>query len=424
MQPYNFAVYQKTANNMKTILSLSAAILLAGTGFAQRALIDGTPLSVANAATRTVTGTIGHSGNFDGMALNADGSKLLAYNETLRRLYLIDALTNAMIDSVTFTTFMGDFTPGPGNTFYYSDNPTTRIYKVDWTTKARIDSSTAFTSGTANLIPRPGTSDIWATIDNQIHVFNHTSMALTAVPSSVPSSSYIAGRLSFNHTGTKAYYGFRPLGLPGKVYQMDAASKAILDSLVTPDTYGNLKAITPAVNDTTLYIAFWGIWPAEPSKIYLGTAYGMDILDSVNTPHKPLTMTERPGTQELWVVYHYDALVGILNKTAGLAAMDSITVGTNPKYVVFTAGSTGVYTLNGNDNSWSVYPNPCNDILNLASENQQTGTYSITSITGKKITSGEVGVHTTIDMDNLPTGIYILQISTPNATRFLKVTKN
>ncbi len=113
------------------------------------------------------------------MALNADGSKLFAYNETLKRLYIIDAVTNGLIDSVTFTTFMGDFTPSPGNTFYYSDNPTTRIYKVDWATKARIDSSTAFCSGTANLIPRPGTSDIWVTIDNKIHVFNHTSMALT-----------------------------------------------------------------------------------------------------------------------------------------------------------------------------------------------------------------------------------------------------
>lgn len=398
--------------------------MLAGTGFAQRALIDGTPLSVANAVTRTVTGTIGHSGNFDGLVLSADGTKLFAYNETLKRLYIIDAVTNALIDSVTFTNFMGDFTPGPGNTFYYSDNPTTRIYKMDWATKVRVDSSTAFSSGTANLIPRPGTSDIWATIDNKIHVFNHTSMALTAVTSGVPSADYISGRLSFNPTGSKAYYGFRPFGLPGKVYQMDAASKAIMDSLVTPDTYGNLKSLTASANDTTLYIAFWGIWPAEPSKIYLGTAYGLDILDSVNTPHKPLTMTERPGTQELWVVYHYDGLVGILNKTAGLAAIDSVTVGANPKNVVFTAGSTGVSTINENGNSWSAYPNPCNGILNLASENQQTGTYSITNITGKKVTSGEVGMHTTIDMGKLPAGIYILQISTANDTRFLKVTKN
>ncbi len=46
------------------------------------------------------------------------------------------------------------------------------------------------------------------------------------------------------------------------------------------------------------------------------------------------------------------------------------------------------------------------------------------NMTGKKVTSGEVSVHTKIDMGNLAAGIYILQINTANDTRFLKVIKN
>lgn len=386
-----------------TILSLNIAN-------AQKAYVDGTPLKVCNSGTHAVTASIGHSGNFDGLELSSDGSKLLAYNETLNRAYIINAANDAIIDSCNFTGFIGGLVFGPGNTLYYSGNPTTRIYKLDWSTKALVDSSATFSSGTAFMKNRPGTSEIWVAIDNKLHSFSQSSMVLTAINSNVPGSQYIASGITFNQTGTTVYYASKPNGGQGKLYKMDAATKAIQDSLLSPDWHGNLKALTVS-NDTTLYIAYFGLWPNEPSKIYLGKSNNMagGLLDSVTTAHKPFAMVEKPGSDELWVVYHYDGKVGILNKTANLAAMDSIVVGTNPKVVVFAAGSTSVAQTTENK-IWSVYPNPGNGLYYVVAKADKIQ-YTVTDITGRKVVSGTVSKGQPVDITNTQPGIYYLRLT-------------
>ncbi len=401
------------------LLSLACAISAHG----QKAFVDGTLMTVCNSNTHTVTGSIGHAGNFDGMELSADGSKLMAYNETINRMYIINAATNALIDSFSFTKYIGNIVLGPGSTFYYSENPTNRIYKGDWATKALVDSSTVFTSGTAFMRNRPGTSDVWLAIDNKLYSFTHSSMALTSIPSRVSSSSYIANNsLVFNASGSTFYYMGSPNAGKGKLYKMDAATKAIQDSLQTSDWYGTVKNLTIS-NDTNMYITYFGAWPNEPSKIYRAKANSMNtgFTDSVNTPYKPFAMVEKPGSNELWVVYHYNKKIGILDKANNLSAIDSITVGSSPKDVVFSNLSVGISNTIALTSA-VVYPNPGNGLYYINSKLHEAK-YRVMDIAGRTVTTGSFEGNCKLDISNAQSGVYYLHIAADDNAQVVKLTK-
>ena len=402
---------------------LLLSVACAFSAYGQKAYVDGTVMAVCNSNTHAVTSNIGHAGNFDGMELSADGSKLMGYNETLNRMYIINAATNALIDSFNFTKFIGNIVLGPGNTFYYSENPTNRIYKADWATKSILDSSTVFTSGTAFMRNRPGTSEVWLAIDNKLYSFTHSSMSLTSIASKVSSSSYIANNsLVFNASGSTFYYMGSPNAGIGKLFKMDAATKAIQDSLLTSDWYGTVKNLTIS-SDTNMYITYFGMWPNEPSKIYRAKSNNMSagLKDSVNTPYKPFAMVEKPGSNELWVVYHYNAKIGILDKSNNLAAIDSITVGTNPKDVVFSNASVSVGEVKSALQA-SVYPNPGNGLYHINSKLGDAG-YRIMDIAGKTIATGSFNGNVTIDISTAQQGVYYLQIAAEGNAKVFKLTK-
>jgi hypothetical protein len=247
-------------------------------------------------------------------------------------------------------------------------------------------------------------------------------MTTTAITTSVPFNQFIQGGINFDSTGSKAYFFSKPVNQPGFLYQMDAATKAIPDSLETTDWHGGLKAVTVTSNQT-MYMTYWGIWPNEHTKIYIGNANGMDLTDSVTTAFKPYTMVERPGTNELWVVCHSDAKIDVLDKANNLASLKNIAVGANPKTIVFTEDVTDVSNVAASNAAWAVYPNPGNGIFYIEGKDAHA-TYTIADISGRTIKSGKIDTSTTVDLVNYPAGIYMMQISSNKAVQNVKLVKN
>jgi len=66
--------------------------------------------------------------------------------------------------------------------------------------------------------------------------------------------------------------------------------------------------------------------------------------------------------------------------------------------------------------SISVYPNPCIDFISVPS----SGNYTITSITGQKITEGFLDQSNSLDVKNLKSGMYILIMDNGSYARFQK----
>jgi hypothetical protein len=75
------------------------------------------------------------------------------------------------------------------------------------------------------------------------------------------------------------------------------------------------------------------------------------------------------------------------------------------------------------DNTFSVYPNPANDKLNIQLNNGKQASVELLDVLGNSVYSGESGATKTIDIAHLNTGIYIVKVTIDNqvsSTRFIK----
>jgi hypothetical protein len=85
-------------------------------------------------------------------------------------------------------------------------------------------------------------------------------------------------------------------------------------------------------------------------------------------------------------------------------------------YVVSTAG------VIENEQTFSIYPNPAHDFLNIASNKTGTVAYRITDVSGKLVQTGEISSNANvISLNNLQSGTYYITLSGSNLTlRFIK----
>ncbi|MBQ4819823.1 T9SS type A sorting domain-containing protein [Aquimarina sp. MMG016] len=87
-----------------------------------------------------------------------------------------------------------------------------------------------------------------------------------------------------------------------------------------------------------------------------------------------------------------------------------------------TSGTSRVSSIDNKLNDIIIYPNPIQGpILNVTMKNKENSTYEITSITGQLV--GKGNVINTIDVSNLRSGIYFIQIATDQqiySRRFVK----
>ena len=410
----------KINNIIMKKIALAIVIICIGSNlYAQKIFVDGMPISVVNGGNNTVITTI-ESQNFDGIKLSDDGTKLFAYKELWKEILIIDVSTNNVIDTITFANNIYDFVPGDSGFLYYSENPTSSIYKLDLNTMLVVDSVSIPQDGAALLRRRPGTSEIWTTADNSIYYFTLSNMSLNSVNSTIPSNGYTA-TLEFNNDGSLLFFSSRVFGEPTDILKMDIESESIIGVLNIPIEFGDEKYFLPSDDNTTFYVNYWGVWPDEPSKIMIGDVNTMTITDSLDLLYKPFDMFEHPNGNELWVVYHYDAKIGILDRANNLATIDNIDVGTNPKNIVFSDAILSTTTFNELDINLKVYPNPASNQILIDSNNQYIRVLII-DVMGKivKIVTPSDNI---IDVSGLIKGVYFLKIETSKgvlSTKFIK----
>ena len=85
-------------------------------------------------------------------------------------------------------------------------------------------------------------------------------------------------------------------------------------------------------------------------------------------------------------------------------------------YVISTAG------VIENEQTFSIYPNPASDFLNIVSNKTETVNYRITDVSGKLVQTGEISSNANvISLNNLQSGTYYITLSGSNSTlRFIK----
>ena len=75
-------------------------------------------------------------------------------------------------------------------------------------------------------------------------------------------------------------------------------------------------------------------------------------------------------------------------------------------------------------NSWSVTPNPVNDILQISTERLNRAQLIISSVTGIKIMEKSLErTENTLDLSSFKSGIYLVTIQTESATEVFKIVK-
>jgi hypothetical protein len=70
-----------------------------------------------------------------------------------------------------------------------------------------------------------------------------------------------------------------------------------------------------------------------------------------------------------------------------------------------------------------IYPNPNNGKFVLETGVPESVSVTVNDVTGKKIWSGVVSGQGTIDLANVPTGIYSLRISSDHSVQYRKLVK-
>jgi hypothetical protein len=73
--------------------------------------------------------------------------------------------------------------------------------------------------------------------------------------------------------------------------------------------------------------------------------------------------------------------------------------------------------------TFSIYPNPTSSHLNISTEQTTQTTYTLYSITGKKIQNASFNLQTQLDVSQLPNGLYILKLENEGTTQTMKLIK-
>ena len=70
-----------------------------------------------------------------------------------------------------------------------------------------------------------------------------------------------------------------------------------------------------------------------------------------------------------------------------------------------------------NDKSFKLFPNPAEDVLNIQMDSETNFDYKLIDITGKTILKGSALQNTLIDVNAVPSGIYLIEINEENGEK-------
>ncbi len=409
-------------------------------------------------------GTVGHTGD-DGLATNAEigGAYDIGVDDS-NNLYIVEEFKNyirKVYPNDTITTISGDGVYGYSD---YYGNPDTA--SMEWGQGIIIDSF----------------GNVYFADNNQVRELSPCSPIVTTNPAS-PSICYgqsitlsAKGRNDYSWSpGTSLNYDSTGLTVSATptvttTYSISGTvCYASTSIVVTVDTLPNLQ-INPSPASTcqgqpiqlvasgaTSYQ--WSpseglsdstgssvIFNLNNSTIYYVTgsnSFGCSVTDTetvsvTSSPNKPTfiqngdTLTSSSEYDNQW--YHNDSILtgdtsqNLIFSVNGnyfvIVSNEANGCGTSSDTMDVTA--TGINQLTVDKGQWTVYPNPANELLTVNSEQLSINTIEIVNVIGQVVYSSLYNSEIkkeTIDVSELPGGVYFLSVSNNSSSEIFKVVK-
>lgn len=263
----------------------------------------------------------------------------------------------------------------------------------------------------------------------------------------------------FSHKGTSDYWhgcdSFYPNNNAGIQYAQHGQGYIGLHAYQTyyKDTreYAMVELISSLEKDVSYTLSMW-VSLAERCEVAVN-GIGMALLSDTQMQSIPnqshgnfvygipyALITQQPVSDKVnWVQLKTEyiangdekyVLLGNLLSGAQTTEMDLVTWHNSPKAAYYyidniTVMKTSEYIASNKEidkKSFSVYPNPATDIINIESENEIVKSIEINDVNGKLIPLNSIN-NQTIDINSLANGVYFLKIKSNTGEEIHKVIK-
>lgn len=168
--------------------------------------------------------------------------------------------------------------------------------------------------------------------------------------------------------------------------------------------------------DTTIYAKWEVVEYTLTFETNGGNAINLTTVAYENPIIPPVNPTKLGYDFAGW--YINPELTILFNFDAGITADTTI-------YAKWSVSTLGLNDLGYKDSVFIISPNPCRDLLKIQSFNQNSYSYKLFDMTGKKVLSGNSNDITKsgIDTSSLKKGVYMLYITADGKTQNIKVAK-
>ncbi len=381
----------------KNTTLLSTMLCAAMVSSAQPVLVSGfNGMAAVNGTTYHKTGTVGNpTGGFAFVCSSNDRMKFFGTWFLHQYLYFIDPSSFTITDSMNYTAYEITANNEPNTLFTRTNYGLSRINTATKT----VTDSIAIPSPQYTR-ERPNSKEVWVTSNNLMYVVNYAS-GLTSSSFSTSPVTTDNGEMKFTTGGSLCY---KVAWTSNKVYKINAATKAIIDSASTAPSTPSGVAISG--DSSKIFVSF----PSD-FKVRVYATATMSIIDSINTgTREPFDMYRHPDRPEIWVVNHFKDSVSVYNE-ASHALITAFDVNSSPHSLTFGLGTTSVHDNNAQASGISVYPNPACGLINITGIEGNTAV-SLIDIAGRQalsvISTGNTAV---MDARKLKPGMYYLKVN-------------
>ncbi len=309
-----------------------------------------------------------------------------------------------------------------GNTLYYTTN--NAVFKID------ISETTPTPQQVISGLSNP----LGMALDgNTLYIaeFNAARISTIDVTDTNPTRlDFITGLNTPNYlllNGNFLYYSDNNSNI---VQRIDISATVPVTELVASGVI-NIDPIGLAIQGNILYM----------SQTQVNRVSSVDVTDSNTQPTDVVLMVNAPlginiDGDFLYIVERLDNKISVKDLSdSGSFATDVITGLNNPLDLAINESSIFIIERNANKiskferplgvddfskNTIRISPNPAEDFIEIA-KLSETITYKIYNILGEQMTNGSISPLEKLDISDLSSGIYLLQLSGKEAVKFIKI---
>jgi len=379
----------KIKSAMKTFTLSSLVILCCLGAFAQKAFINGVPVSVVDAGTIELTDSLDRNLYMTSIAVTSDAKKL--YTSSFFKTYIVDIATHAIEDSIEgISPHLRAGTNA--NEMYGIRNAS--FYTINTTDKS-VDSIAL--PNTDRMEFRPDANEMWVTSDSVIHIVDLESGASLSSTIVSGSNQYDGSDLRFSEDGTLAI----KMNWNSKtVAKIDAVNKSVT-TMMDFGFAASLSGVEVTEDGSSAFISC-----ATNNRVCKINVSSMTVTDSITLDRPGFGMYRHPSNGKIWVVGHFDDIIYIMNPD-DMSIEDSLEVGASPHIVRFVKSPLGVKE-SIETQSLLVFPNPAQDHVTVQLL-QGTEDSTLTDMQGRMVNSGsETTAEFQLDLSDLDAGMYLI----------------